>query len=197
MGSDNRENMVRSAAALIGSRGIHATSFSDVLAQSGAPRGSIYHYFPEGKHQLAEEAIRWTSDQILAHTRTCGGTPRKVLACFVGLWRESVRRSGGTSGCPVAGVAIDGAGGDAKLEGTIRTTFRSWISVLAERLEATGVSAPRARSLATTALAGMEGALILCRAEGNSGPLDSVAEELMHLLPASRSGKRAARRRAD
>jgi hypothetical protein len=30
----------------------------------------------------------------------------------------------------------------------------------------------------------MEGALILCRAEGDSGPLEAVAEELMRLLPA-------------
>jgi hypothetical protein len=32
----------------------------------------------------------------------------------------------------------------------------------------------------------MEGALILCRAEGNVEPLDAVAEELLRLLPADR-----------
>jgi AcrR family transcriptional regulator len=44
--------MVRSAASLIGSRGVDATSFSDVPADSGAPRGSIYHHFREGKRSL-------------------------------------------------------------------------------------------------------------------------------------------------
>jgi len=34
-------------------------------------------------------------------------------------------------------------------------------------------------------VAGMEGSLILCRAEGNSGPLETVAAELMRLLPSA------------
>ena len=49
MDSNSRARMVRSAAALFGSRGLSGTSFSDVLADSGAPRGSIYHHFPRGK----------------------------------------------------------------------------------------------------------------------------------------------------
>jgi TetR/AcrR family transcriptional regulator, lmrAB and yxaGH operons repressor len=61
MAADSRASMIRSAAALFGSRGLCATSFADVLADSGAPRGSIYHHFPGGKRQLAEDAIAWTS----------------------------------------------------------------------------------------------------------------------------------------
>ncbi|HEU0163488.1 MAG TPA: TetR/AcrR family transcriptional regulator, partial [Thermomicrobiales bacterium] len=73
MSSDSRQKMIASAASLIASRGVNATSFSDVLADSGAPRGSIYHHFPEGKRQLAEDAIRWTSSRVLAFMRA--GTP--------------------------------------------------------------------------------------------------------------------------
>src|SRR5207245_7237258 len=67
--TDSRASMVRSAASLIRSRGVSATSFSDVLADSGAPRGSIYHHFPDGKAQLAEDAIQWTSERLLTHLR--------------------------------------------------------------------------------------------------------------------------------
>ena len=59
--------MVRTAASLFSTRGANATSFSDVIAESGAPRGSIYHHFPDGKKQLAEDAIRYTADRVLAH----------------------------------------------------------------------------------------------------------------------------------
>ena len=69
--------MVRSAASLIRTRGVNATSFSEVLADSGAPRGSIYHHFPEGKKQLAEDAIRWTSERVLAHLRA-GAAPGRM-----------------------------------------------------------------------------------------------------------------------
>src|SRR5437588_3601761 len=107
MSSDSRERMVKSAATLIGARGLNATSFSDVIADSDAPRGSIYHHFPQGKKQLAEEAIQWTSEQILAYQRACvATTATDVLNWFIDLWRQSLLASGCTSGCPVVGVAI-------------------------------------------------------------------------------------------
>src|SRR4051794_30210223 len=59
-----RERMIRSAAELMRRRGVDATSFSEVLADSGAPRGSIYHHFPGGKDQLIEEATRWAGEFI-------------------------------------------------------------------------------------------------------------------------------------
>jgi AcrR family transcriptional regulator len=185
MSTDSRANMVRSAASLIGSRGVSGTSLADVVADSGAPRGSIYHHFPEGKKQLAEEAIRWTSERVLAYQRAgAGESASAVLTRFIGMWRNVVLSSGGASGCVVAGVAIDTLADDAGLIDVVRTTFRSWVALLSEQLGATGVPAERAGPIALATLAAMEGALILCRAEGNSAPLDAVAAELLRLLPA-------------
>jgi TetR/AcrR family transcriptional repressor of lmrAB and yxaGH operons len=197
MTSDSRERMVRSAASLIRSRGLNATSFSDVLADSGAPRGSIYHHFPEGKEQLALDAIRWTSERVLAHLRAgTAVTASDVLKRFIAMWRQVVVASGGAAGCVVAGVAIDTNAKEAGHLDVVRSTFRSWVALLTEQLEAVGVPSDRAKPIALTTLAGMEGALILCRAEGNAKPLDTVAEELMRLLPpeTSRPGPPGKRR---
>lgn len=182
--SKSRMSMIRSAATLFGSHGLNGTSFADVLADSRAPRGSIYHHFPGGKQQLAHDAIEWTSEQILGHLRACPGTtPAEVLAWFIGLWRQSVLASGGSSGCPVAGVTIDTAATAGDLIGTARAAFASWAALLAEQLQAAGVPAHRAGPIATTSLAAMEGALILCRAEGSSQALEVTSQELMNLLP--------------
>ena len=184
MTSDSRERMVRSAASLIRSRGMSATSFSEVLAESGAPRGSIYHHFPEGKEQLAEDAIRWTSERVLTHLRAGNAaTASDVLQRFIAMWRQVVVSSGGSAGCVVAGVAIDTDSREPGQIDVVRSTLRSWVKLLADQLEAVGVPADRAAPIALATLAGMEGALILCRAEGNAKPLDAVAEELMRLLP--------------
>jgi len=182
--TDSRASMVRGAVSLIRTRGVNATSFSDVLAESGAPRGSIYHHFPDGKEQLAGEAIRWTSERVLAHQRACRATtPAGVLDCFIDMWRQVVLASGGAAGCVVAGVAIDTVAGDRPMIDLVRATFRSWVDLLAEQLVAVGVPSRRASRVAVAVVAGMEGALILCRAEGNSGPLETVAAELKRLLP--------------
>ncbi|MEP7104946.1 MAG: hypothetical protein ABI838_03765 [Chloroflexota bacterium] len=98
------------------------------------------------------------------------------------MWWQIVVASGGSEGCVVAGVAIDCGTGD-ELHGLVRDTFRTWVELLAEQLIAASVPQPRARPIAVAAVAGMEGALILCRAEGSSAPLETVADELKRLLP--------------
>lgn len=181
--NNSRERMVQSAASLISAKGVSATSFSDVVAKSGAPRGSIYHHFPGGKEQLATEAVRWTSGRVLAYLRAgTEVTPSAVLTRFTQLWRQVVVSSDAASGCVVAGVALDTGADDGLME-VARETFHSWELVLAQQLEAAGLPTQRSRTIALATLAGMEGALILCRAEGNVQPLDDVATELMRLLP--------------
>ncbi len=182
MSGDSRAKMVSSAAALIGAQGVTATSFSEVLSASGAPRGSIYHHFPDGKRQLAQDALSWTSDRVLAYQRAVAPqTPEEVLRRFIGMWRRVVVESDGRAGCVVAGVALDTAHDDDLIL-VVRSAFRAWTKLLSSQLHATGIPARRAASIATTVLAGMEGALILCRAEGGPAPLDAVAAELMRLL---------------
>jgi AcrR family transcriptional regulator len=197
MAKDSRASMVRSAASLIRTQGMNATSFSEVLADSRAPRGSIYHHFPNGKEQLATDAIRWTSERVLARQRACRATTAAgVLDCFIDMWRRVVVASRGTAGCVVAGVAIDTVAEDRELIEVVRATFRSWLELLTEQLQAVGVSPRRASAIATATVAGMEGALILCRAEGSSAPLETVATELKRLLPNPGRSRAAAARRS-
>ena len=184
MSKDSRAKMVRSAASLIRTRGVTATSFSEVIDDSGAPRGSIYHHFPQGKDQLAGDAIKWTSDRVLARQQECPATtPPGVLDWFIDMWRQVVVASGGAAGCVVAGVAVDTMPDAEALMAVVRVTFQSWVDLLAEQLETVGVPADRARSIALATLAGMEGALILCRTERSVRPLEGVASELKRLLP--------------
>ncbi len=180
---DSRTKMIESAAALIGTRGVNAASFSNVLEASGAPRGSIYHHFPEGKAQLAAEAVKWTSARVLAFQRAYDGTtPEGVMDRFIGMWRRVVETSHGQSGCVVAGVAIDSVANDTMLLELVRGTFREWVALLTEQFTATGLAPARAAAVALATVAGMEGSLILCRAEGGTAPLETMAGELRRLL---------------
>lgn len=184
--SDSRDKMVQSAASLIGQHGMNATSFSEVLADSGAPRGSIYHHFPEGKAQLSECAMRLTSDQILAHMRSSTeSTAAGVLTHLVSLFHQVVVNSGGAAGCTVAGVTIDVGADDTDLLDVAREAFQSWVSLLAAQLNDVGVAKETAHGIAVVSIASVEGALILCRAEGDNGPLAIVEKQLLALVASS------------
>jgi AcrR family transcriptional regulator len=175
--------MVQSAAALIGAQGMNATSFSDVLAASGAPRGSIYFHFPGGKRELAKDAIRLTSEQVLAHLRaSTPSSASEALRHFVALFQHVVDATDGAAGCAVAGVTIDVPATDDELLSEARAAFHAWTALLAEQLASTGVDGDRAEAIATIAVASVEGALILCRAERGAAPLDAVASQLQALV---------------
>ncbi len=54
-----RSNMLISAAEVMRERGAAGVTIDEVLARSGAPRGSVYYHFPEGRNQILAEALRW------------------------------------------------------------------------------------------------------------------------------------------
>jgi AcrR family transcriptional regulator len=176
--------MVRAAALLFQERGYAATSFQDVIARSGAPRGSIYHHFPGGKEELAIEALRWYSERTTALMRQKmqEGTAVEAVAGFLAISREALRKSDFRAGCPVAGVALDLAEGDDALHAAVAAAFEDWRGVLAAAFERDGATPAKARRLAAFVYAALEGALMLARAQRDLRPMDDVTAELLDHL---------------
>ena len=109
MSSNPRAKMIRSAALLISQRGVEGTSFSDVLALSGAPRGSIYHYFPGGKTQLVEEAACYAGDAMAAELVACleHDDPLEVVKAFAAFYRPALHETDYALGCPIVASALE------------------------------------------------------------------------------------------
>jgi AcrR family transcriptional regulator len=178
--------MIESAVALFRERGVQGTSFSDVLAHSGAPRGSIYHHFPGGKAQLAEEATRYAGEVIAAGLAAALGEkdPAAAVRGFAGLYRELLRRSDFAAGCPVVSATLEGDRSAAARDAA-GAAFERWEELLADAFAQRGVTAERARSLATLAIAAIEGGIVLARAQRSNAPLERVAGELESLVAAA------------
>ena len=94
MAGDVRQRMVLSALYLIAERGVQGTSIADVLERSGAPRGSVYHHFPEGKNQMIDSALDAagaTAIELL--DRKAGEPAEDIAAWFLHIWREVLIRA--------------------------------------------------------------------------------------------------------
>ena len=48
-----KDRLILAAATLFRTRGYHGVGLADVLAEAKAPKGSLYHHFPNGKSDLA------------------------------------------------------------------------------------------------------------------------------------------------
>jgi AcrR family transcriptional regulator len=175
--------MIESAAVLMRERGIEATSFSSVIDHSGAPRGSIYHHFPEGKAQLIEEATRFAGAYSAAMIAAAleHGDVSTAVDRFVAFWRSILTSSEFAAGCPVVAAALD-VDPVSRARGEAGGAFGEWRRLLAQALESRGVDSERAAALATVVIASVEGAVVLCRAERSLEPLEHVAAELEQLL---------------
>ena len=183
--SGARERMVTSAIQLFRERGVAGTALSDVIAHSEAPRGSIYHYFPGGKPQLAAEATalagRLLDDLIVRWMARHG--PTETIHRIIEMFRKQLRDTDFASGCPVAAGALEGgeAPGASEVAGT---AFTTWEATLATALRAHGTPDDRAETLASLMICAIEGAIILAKAQRSTRPLDRVEDELRLLLPA-------------
>jgi AcrR family transcriptional regulator len=169
--------MVAGAARLLAERGLQATSFSEVLEATGAPRGSIYHHFPDGKDQLVAAAIDAAGDRAVAFLdRYEGASVAEITAGFLGLWREVLVRSGFRAGCAVLAVTV--ATDSPDLLDRAAGIFRRWRGRLADLFEKAGLDAHAAARLAATLVASSEGAVVMSRAEQSLEPFDLVAAQL-------------------
>ncbi|WP_305091961.1 TetR/AcrR family transcriptional regulator [Prescottella sp. R16] len=178
-----RAAMIDAAVALMRERGVAATAFSDVLAHSGAPRGSVYHHFPRGKAQLVEEATRSAADYLgRGITRVLGsGDTVSALRELVDLWRRGLEATDYAAGCPIAAAAL---GTEPAARDVAGETFTRWCGAIADSLVDDGIPVARSTTLAVLVVGALEGALVMAQAQRTSAPLDAVVDELEVLLGA-------------
>lgn len=64
---NTKEKFIETASRLFELKGYNATGLNEILAESGAPKGSLYYHFPKGKEQLALESINLAGEKIKAN----------------------------------------------------------------------------------------------------------------------------------
>lgn len=184
-----RQRMVASAALLIRERGAHSTAIADVLAASGAPRGSAYHYFPGGRTQLICEAVDFAADYIAGKMAEVSGG-MEMLDHLVAHYRKHLIATEFRAGCPVLAVAIeadpDNPDRTAPMIDRAAAAFDSWNGLIVEQLVSEGITKDRAHELAVVITASLEGALVLAQAARSVDPLDVVHRQLRALLLAEK-----------
>jgi TetR/AcrR family transcriptional repressor of lmrAB and yxaGH operons len=189
MAGEVRAKMIAGAAQLLAERGLQGTSFAEVIERTGAPRGSLYHHFPDGKDQLVDSAMELAGARALGFLdRKMGSSALEITEYFLFLWREVLSRSDFQAGCAVLAVTV--ATDSPELLARASGIFRAWRLRLAEMLRTGGLAKGDADRFAATLVAATEGAVVLSRAEQSWEPFDLVAEQLVDEVKrlAARSG---------
>ena len=177
MAGDTRDRLLDASGELFRRRGYSATGVKQILAEAGAPFGSLYHFFPGGKSALGAESVRRSGflyglllgEYIPPEVELLDG----VRAFFAAAARD-LEESGYADACPIATVALEVSSTNEEMRVACAEVFDAWIEAGTWRFQLAGIERARARELVIQMIAGLEGAFVLARALRSTEPVEAA-----------------------
>jgi AcrR family transcriptional regulator len=188
MAGDTKERILDSSGELFRRQGYMGTGVKQILAEAGAPFGSLYHFFPGGKAELGAETVRRSGLLYGLLLGEFAGPEvelaRGIREFFAGA-AETLVETDYADACPIATVALEVSSADEELRQACADVFAAWIEGGTERFAAEGLPRPRARALVIQMLAGLEGAFVLSRALRSTEPVELAGEAAVAAIEAA------------
>ncbi|MGO8905982.1 MAG: TetR/AcrR family transcriptional regulator [Solirubrobacteraceae bacterium] len=183
-----RERILYASAELFRRQGYAGTGLKQVVAQAQAPFGSLYHFFPAGKEELADEVLRTGGRFFLALYESIAESAPDLASTvrefFAGA-ADTLRSTDFADACPIATVAGEVASTHEVLRRASADVFESWLAALTEDAVEDGIAPVRARALALSVLAILEGAFLLGRSLRSTEPMDAAGAAAVALVSAA------------
>ncbi len=180
-----RDRILRAAKRLFQQRGYYAVGTAEILESAQAPKGSMYHHFPEGKEQIAIEAVTTIRNDVMAMMHKLEAEEHSVaetirlLAKGMAHWLKASEWREGTM---LASTTVGSVPDLPKLHAAIKAAFDEWRQHIVKLLVREGWSKTSALSMAQTLIAAIEGAMILARIDQDERVVLKVAETLATML---------------
>lgn len=184
-GDLTKARLAESMLELIQTSGYSGTGVNAVIDHAGAPKGSFYFHFPDGKEGLGVAAVDLAAAQfqaLIAEAASSSGSAAGAARLAIEALAAIVGESDFRLGCPVSVVTLEMGAESERLRQACATAFESWIAPTAALMEAGGIDEAEARSLATVVVSMIEGAVIVSRAMQDTQPLLAAADVVADLI---------------
>lgn len=169
MGRDiaGRAEIVPLLAEIFRELGYGGATLSEITARTGMGKGSLYHFFPAGKQAMAvavlDEVAAWFENKVFRPLRENKDGKAGIDTMFTAV--DEYFRSGRRV-CLVGAFALDAT--RDHFAQRINAYFTEWVRVLAVALRRRGHATRRAQEIAEDIVAGIQGALVLSRAQNST-----------------------------
>ncbi|MGY0499137.1 TetR/AcrR family transcriptional regulator [Nocardia sp. FBN12] len=181
MSTSTRDRLVTAVAELMRVHGYSAITVKQITAAAEAPMGSLYHHFPQGKVQIAAEALRSTGAAYIQLLPLLMDPHDDLRAAVPAAFDDAARtlaESGWMNMCPVGTVAGEIADAEPVLREVAAEVMRDWISQGTKYFVDRGVGESAARELILAILSALEGAFVLGRTLRSAEPLRAAGQAM-------------------
>jgi TetR/AcrR family transcriptional regulator, lmrAB and yxaGH operons repressor len=176
-----RDRLVNAAATLFRRKGYHATGLAEILAESGVPKGSLYHHFPDGKADLAKAAADWTAEllvRIIDDAFLPAPGYREGMTHYCNKLGKLFQLADAADTCPISALLFDGPE-SPEFRGHAERVFQRLIDAVSGHARRLGLPEAEALAQAETLLIAVEGAWTLARARRDASILRSLPSRLL------------------
>ncbi len=180
-----KNRILMTAARLFQQQGYHATGLNQIVADSAAPKGSLYYYFPGGKEELAIAAIGLIRDEIGKRIRRFLAGIDDPTEAIQSLIKEMIKefdRPEYIIHCTVSLLTLEVSLLSEPLRLACMECVEEWEHAFIEKLERNGYDAERSKKLGTLIQSMIDGAMISSLGKRSMEPLLHVAEQIPLLL---------------
>lgn len=187
----HRQPIINAAVTLFRRQGYAGTGLNDIVDASGAPKGSLYHYFPDGKVSIAVAAVEEAGHRVantLAELAEDAPTAGDLLIRHANQLAGWMKKSGYRDGCPITTVLLELAPRERVVSKAGRNAYAARLKILTDKLVADGFVCARAERLAVLCISALQGSLVQARVERSAAPILTAADELARLLDTELSG---------
>ncbi len=183
-----KDRILEAAIFLMKQSGLTGAGINQLIARSGAPKGSVYYYFPEGKQQIAAEGLTLYAQRVAVAFERALSSKRKAGDKIRALFRfvaDRFEEGAFEQSCAAGAVTLDLDADVVAIRPIIAAAFASWQAVIAHHLPIR--SRARRDSLAGLVLSAIEGAYIRGRAERSKNAFLEAGEWLARLAQSEAS----------
>jgi AcrR family transcriptional regulator len=180
-----RERIVRTTSRLMQRQGYEGTGVKQISREAEATLGSVYHFFPGGKQELAVEAIRHSDREfaeLLRQLLDSKQDPADAIVACAQILARDLHASGWLDGCPVTTTALGTASRIPDIQEVAAEAFERWRGLVFDKLLRAGIASADARDLAHTVINALEGAEMAAQVSRSKDPLLVTGWHLSRLI---------------
>lgn len=172
-----RADIVPVLAEIFREHGYEGASLAVIGGRTGLGKGSLYHFFPGGKEEMAAavlaEIAGWFETRIYRPLAEASD-PQAAICTMIDAVEQYFHS--GRRICLVGAFALDQT--RDRFAGAVSDYFLAWARSLTAALARAGHAPERAADLAEDAISGIQGALVLARALGDPGQFGRALDRI-------------------